>query len=356
MQKTIAKINLKAIKNNAEAFKTLTGKKLCAVVKANAYGHGALATVNALESVADFFAVALIEEALEIRQAVCDKEILVLTPPTDISEVVYLFDERFIASVGDLKTAKLIQRVAFLRKKKIKVHLKINTGMNRYGASLFELGKICKFLSQSEYVLVTGAYSHLYGSDEKTAREQRAIFLRAKKICERYYQNLTFHLSATYGCLLGKKFYFDAVRIGLGLYGYLPRGLTGEVSSRANHLQLQKAMKVYAKIMSSKRYAFGGLGYGKDFTGEVEKGKELYLLRVGYADGFLRKKENGTLDAKENTSPLCMDACLRFGRKQRGRYVCILADAEKTAKETGTIVYEVLCKATARANFEFLYE
>ena len=129
MQKTIAKINLKAIKNNAEAFKTLTGKKLCAVVKANAYGHGALATVNALESVADFFAVALIEEALEIRQAVCDKEILVLTPPTDISEVVYLFDERFIASVGDLKTAKLIQRVAFLRKKKIKVHLKLSASL-----------------------------------------------------------------------------------------------------------------------------------------------------------------------------------------------------------------------------------
>ncbi len=351
MQKTIAKINLKAIKNNAETFKALTKKKLCAVVKANAYGHGALAVVNALESVADFFAVALIEEGLEIRQAVCDKEILILTPPTDMNEVVYLFDERFIASVGDLKTAKLVERVARLRKKKIKVHLKINTGMNRYGASLFEIGKICKFLSQSEYVLITGAYSHLYCSEEETARKQREIFLRAKKICEKYYQNLTFHLSATYGCLLGEDFYFDAVRIGIGLYGYLPRGLT-----RVNELRLQKAMKVYAKIMSSKRYAFGGLGYGKDLTGEVEKGKEIYLLRVGYADGFLRKKENGTLGAKENTSPLCMDACLRFGRKQRGRYVCILSDAEKTAKETGTIAYEVLCKATARANFEFLYE
>ena len=60
--------------------------------------------------------------------------------------------------------------------------------------------------------------------------------------------------------------------------------------------------------------------------------------------------------ANENASRLCMDACVRFGKKHRGRYECVLSDAEKTAEDTDTISYEVLCKATARASFEFLYE
>ena len=84
MQKVIAKINLKAIKENASAFKTLAKCKLCAVVKANAYGHGAVETVNALSQIADFFAVAIIEEGIEISDVVCGKKVLVFTPPTDV--------------------------------------------------------------------------------------------------------------------------------------------------------------------------------------------------------------------------------------------------------------------------------
>ena len=352
MQKTVAKINLKAVQNNAKIFKDLTGVKLCAVVKANAYGHGGAEVSNALESIADFFAVALIEEGLEIRQAVCGKEILILTPPTDENEVRLSLDERLILTADSLRTAKLIERVARISQKTIKVHLKVNTGMNRYGAGLQEVGKICKFLKNSPFVLVTGAYSHLYSTNVKTAYAQREIFLRAKTVIGRYFENLLFHLSATFGCLLGKDFYFDAVRVGLGLYGYLP----DERTTSANELGLNRAMRVYAKTTSSKEYRYGGLGYGNERTGEVEKGEKIRLLRVGYADGFLRSKENGTLGSDRNTSCLCMDACLRYGGKQRGRYECILSNADETAKATGTISYEVLCKATIRASFEYLYE
>ena len=86
MQKVIAKINLKAIVTNAKYFKESTGTKLCAVVKANAYGHGAVNVVNALSGLADFFAVSLIEEGIEISTAVCGKDILVLTPPITTEE------------------------------------------------------------------------------------------------------------------------------------------------------------------------------------------------------------------------------------------------------------------------------
>ena len=81
MQKVKAKIYLGNVRRNAVKFRALTGKKLCAVVKANAYGHGAVEIVNALENTADCFAVALIEEGLEIRMATCGKDVLVFTPP-----------------------------------------------------------------------------------------------------------------------------------------------------------------------------------------------------------------------------------------------------------------------------------
>lgn len=357
MQKTVAKINLKAIKDNARIFKDLTNVKLCAVVKANAYGHGAVETVNALEQIADFFAVALIEEALEIRQAACGKDVLVLTPPTNADEVRCFLGNPFIATVGDLSTAKLVERVARFSRKPIKVHLKVNTGMNRYGMGLKELGKVCTLFKGAEFVCVTGAFSHLYSGEIKTSLAQRELFVRAKNICERYFQGLTFHLSATYGCLLGEDFYFDAVRVGLGLYGYLPNGCELPLGVKsATDLRLKRAMSVYAKIVSSKKYSFGGLGYGKALSGQVEKGKKLHILRVGYADGFLRQKQNGMDGVNENASQLCMDACVRFGKKLRGRYACVLSDADKTAAETGTIAYEVLCKATMRASFDFLYE
>ena len=164
MQKVVAKINLEAIKYNARAFKNLTGTRLCAVVKANAYGHGDVETVNALSGIADCFAVALVEEGLKIRQAACGKEILVLTPPTDETEVFAIIENSLSATVGDLWTARLVARVAKYRKKEIKVHLKINTGMNRYGMDLLSLGKVCKLLLGAEYVRVVGAYSHLFGA------------------------------------------------------------------------------------------------------------------------------------------------------------------------------------------------
>ena len=355
MQKVIAKINLKAIKENALKFKTLSKGKLCAVVKADAYGHGAVETVNALSGVADFFAVALIEEGLAIRSATCGKKVLVFTPPTNAEEVLAISENEFIATVGDLRTARLVKAVAEEKGKKIEVHLKVNTGMNRYGASLQLLGKMSKLLFGSKNVRVTGVYSHLYG-DRKTSLLQREVFLRAKRIVEEYFGRVTCHLSASYGTLLGKEFHFDAVRIGIGLYGYLPCIREEDVKQLGESLRLKKAMSVYAKVVQERKYSFGGLGYGAESGKEKRKGESVRVLRLGYADGVLRKKINGTCRKNENTNALCMDACIRFGRKGRGRYEPIMLDAQKTAEETGTIPYEVLCAVTHRAEFVYEYE
>ena len=343
VQKIIAKIHLGNIRYNAEQFAALTGTRLCAVVKANAYGHGAEEVVNALSGVADHFAVALIEEGVAIRAAACGKDILVFTPPTDEEEGYLLAANGFVATVDGLYTAKLLSKVCAKYRLPLQVHLKVNTGMNRYGMNGSMLGRVCKFLQRDPYIRVTGIYSHLYAHTRAVAEEQRTLFMRMLDICRRYFPSVIAHLGATYGALLGKEYPFDMVRIGIGLYGYSP--------CETEKISLKKGMSTYTKAVVCRTYSFGSAGYG-----DVRKGKgtKLTLCRVGYADGSLRRRENGMEDSEKNANDLCMDICIREGRVARGKYLPVLIDAEQTARKTGTIAYEVLCAATRRA--ECIYD
>ena len=353
MQKVKAEIHLNSIKRNAKSFLEKTGTKLCAVVKANAYGHGAEEVVNALSGIASCFAVALIEEAIAIRTAALDTDILVFTPPITEEEVFTLAANGFVATVPDLWTARLVHGVCEKYRMRLRVHLKTNTGMNRYGMNAQTLGKVCRFLQDSIWVQVEGLYSHLYTNDFCVATEQRQRFLQMRRICIGYYPNAIFHLSATYGSLLGVDFAFDMVRIGIGLYGYLP-SLT-EKSGVTEPPELYKAMTVHTVTVATRKPSYGGLGYGESYTNLALRSLgEISLCRAGYADGFLRKGQNGTVDSKDILGNLCMDVCIRHNKKRRGQNVALLIDAEETAKATGTISYEVLCAATRRA--EFVYE
>ncbi len=326
------------IARNARAFKAYNQTRLCAVVKADAYGHGAEEVVRALSGVADCFAVALVEEGVAIRTAACGKDILVFTPPTDEESAYALAVNGFIASVSDLYTAKLFARVCEKYRLAGRVHLKVNTGMNRYGMNASALGKVCCFLKERPYIVVEGIYSHLFECKIERALWQRERFLQMEKICRRYYPAVVAHLSATYGGTIGKGFSMDMVRVGLGLYGYTPT---------PSPFKLYRGMEIFATVAANRKYAYGGAGYGE--IPPPERGKTLSVLRVGYADGFLRRKENGLGRAGENANALCMDVCLQWNTRRRGKTVSIMSDADETAKAAGTVAYEVLCAATRRA-------
>ncbi len=339
------------IRENAKAFQKATGKRLCAVVKANAYGHGAEEVVLALGGIADCFAVSLLDEALEIRVAACGKDILILTPPLDEEGALCAAQNGFILTVPDLTAARLVACVSEKYSVRVRVHLKTNTGMNRYGMSAQTLGKVCKYLSGKRRVFVEGAYSHLYGNTRESAEMQRRLFVQMQKICLRYFPNATFHLSATFGALLGEEFLFDMTRIGIGLYGYLPSG--AKPLKRAKALRLKKGMEIFAVRAGCRQYSFGGAGYGESALA-LKKGMKMSVVRYGYADGFLRKRENGVCGYERQANRLCMDACVRVGGGKKGALVPVMTDAEATAKATGTIAYEVLCAATRRA--EMVYD
>ena len=355
MRKTIAKIYLKNIRENAQAFALLTGKKICAVVKANAYGHGAEEVVCALSGVADCFAVSLYSEAVAIKTAACGKDVLILTPPLSQEEAYLSAKNGFVLTVPDLWTARLIMGVATEYKLPVRVHIKTNTGMNRYGMNVSMLGKVCKLFRSCPLVQVEGLFSHLYTNTKQGAETQRKLFLQMQTVCKRYFPNVLCHLSATYGALLGKDYVFDMTRIGIGLYGYLPDGARDLEESTLFALRVKKGMRVYAYAQNNRTYRFGGAGYGKA-QHSLELGEKLSVIRFGYADGFLRRKDNGVFAFENNVNNLCMDACLRKGGAMRGKLVPVMTDAAETAKATGTISYEVLCAASRRAEMVYEYE
>ena len=338
MQDTILKINLTNIIHNALVFKRQTNRFLYAVVKADAYGHGALAVTNALYPVADGFAVALLSEALNIKLAASGKEILVLTPPLAEDDVVTAAYNGFTLTAADLKSANLIVQTVEKYGLTVNVQVKVNTGMNRYGVYGSMLGKVCSLLKRTGQVRVCGVYSHLYSRRKELCEKQRFRFVRAVKICRTYFPLVRAHFASTFGATLGEEYLFDGVRIGLGLYGYFPEG--------EPPIGLLPAMSAYAVCVASRKCLFGGLGYGDERSDCFQE--TFSVLRGGYADGFGLSAERSGLNPVL-IGNFCMDACLAKHAKKAGQWVCLFTDARTLAKERNTSVYEVLCLLGLRA-------
>ncbi len=338
MQEKVLKINLQRLRENALAFKRLTDRFLYAVVKADGYGHGSIAVVSALYPVVDGFAVALVREGIAVRTAACGKEILVFTPPATEDEVLIAARSGLTLTAADLRSARLIVETAKKYGLNVCSQVKVNTGMNRYGTYGASLGKVCKILKESGQVRVQGVYSHLYSHDKTLCEAQRMRFCHDLKTVRKYFPLARAHLAATYGTGLGKEYYFDAVRVGLGLYGYYPLG--------GSPVEIQPVMKAYAPCVTRRRCRFGGMGYGED-RGDL-LGESVSVLRAGYADGLGVSGERCGLRPKV-TSEICMDVCFAKGERKRAERVLLFDDAVAVAKERGTSAYEILCLAALRA-------
>lgn len=281
-----------------------TKAKLCAVVKANAYGHGSIAVAESLKGRANMFAVALVEEGISLRLAGINEDILVLTPPTDEYDVERAIAYDLILSVNDRMTASLC--------KYARVHLVLNTGMNRYGVTSIE-----SLLIDGR---VEGMYSHFWS--EGSMEEQYSIFSRNAEVFKRVYPSGLLHLSATEGTLKDHRYHFDLVRIGIGLYGYAS-------------IPLKRAMKVYARCMQTTKAQFGGQGYFN------RKGDQLCTYRIGYGDGMLR------------SNAFCMDALVTEGKTPVGEYALVMDDARIFARNNSTIPYDVLTSIGKRGRYVY---
>lgn len=309
MQSPVAVVSLSAIVRNARLLKRRAGAALIAVVKNDGYGHGAAAVAHALSGEAAMFAVATVDEGAALRCAGILSDILVLTPPSCMEEGLRAEAYGLILAAGSMRS------LAFCRGR---VHLAVNTGMNRYGFAPQETGRACAE-ARSRGLRVEGVFSHYYAAADACARgAQNAVFEGCAARVRQHFPRAVRHIAATGGIAAGGALY-DAVRPGLGLYGYGAEGVL-------------PAMKVYAEVLHGTERVGGGAGYARAPRGAAR----LYTLGVGYGDGFFRG------EGLCGTGPLCMNACVRQGDAAVGERVCVLENAAAYAEKCGTTAYEAL--------------
>lgn len=325
-----AVINLTNLKNNALKIRQKLPKntRFCAVVKADAYGHGAQAVASALYQIVDCYAVALVEEGITLRQSGIDKEILVLIPPFE-SDIKLAVAYSLTLTVQDVRQLKMLERECQVQNKRISAQIKFNSGMNRLGID--DLDKLEKLLDQAsklQRVKIGGVYSHYACPQNKKLLDSATDkFLLANNLLKGYNKNSTNHVSASGGFLQGV--YMDMVRIGIMLYGYTPYPCD---------FDLKPIMKVYAPVVKTGSINSGEtLLYGDKLQ---DSDRLISIIRYGYADGLERAQNHTLLNNR------CMD----LSAVSRCKTPCfpIMENADVTAGQHGTISYEVLTKCAMR--------
>ncbi len=360
-----ANISLDAIRDNIEKGKALLtpGTKMLGVVKADAYGHGAVPVARAIDDLVDAFGVAMPEEGVELRKAGLTKPIIILgyTAP-QMAELAIRYD--ITMAVFQSEIAECYNEAAKKLNKKAKVHIKLDTGMSRIGylcceESLDDIEKIAA-LSNVE---IDGMFTHFSKADEldKTfarnqfkkymefanALEARGIFLPCKHVC-----NSAGIIDIPEGDL-------DMVRFGVTMYGMYP---TDEVTKE--RMPVAPAMEVKTHISYIKTLSAGvGIGYSGTFV--TEKETRVATLSVGYGDGYPRGLSNaGRVLIHGKSAPIlgriCMDQCMvdvsDIPEAKQGDVVTLMGrdgDDFISAEEIGATVgnsfhYEVVCDISKR--------
>ncbi len=360
---TYAKVDIGAIKQNVKNIReNIVGKALfCAVVKADGYGHGSvMAGKAALEAGAKWLAVAMPEEAAVLRNEGIKAPILVLGPanlwqwqmaaPIDIS----------MAAVS-LECVKNAAAVAKQNNVKMKLHLKVDTGMNRVGVKTLEEAKLLlDEISKDENLILEGLMTHFASSDEADksyTRMQAERFEEYIKEIKKRGLSPIIHAANSGAAIDCAGLCYDMVRVGISLYGCYP---SKEVK---RSVKLSPAMSMYTTISYIKNISAGEkVSYGSTFTARQDM--RIATLPIGYADGFNRLLSGkGKVLIRGQRAPVlgrvCMDqtvvdvthikdAQLYDEAVCIGRQGSDEITADEFAQDCGTINYEILCAISPR--------
>lgn len=302
-------VDLDRIAENFRAVKKRAGEgtKVLAVIKADAYGHGAVETARELEHSCDFFGVADIDEAMQIRIAGFKTPILILgrTDPY-YSDVIIKYDIR--TTISCLSDAVALSEEGERQNKKAKIHIALDTGMSRIGFQRDE-ADIIKQISQLPFIEIEGVFSHYATADEPDltkANRQKELFDSFVNELEKEGISIPIkHMSNSAGLVnIDEK--YDMVRAGIVLYGLYP---SHEIDSSL--LEVSPAMRWVAKISHVKTLPAGrGISYGGIYV--TDKDTVVATVPVGYADGYPRCLSNiGEVLVNGKRAPIigriCMD-------------------------------------------------
>jgi alanine racemase len=363
----VAEINLSAIAYNLQSVrKIVKNRPVIAVVKADAYGHGAVEVSKKLsEEKVSFLAVAFTGEAIELREAGIKSPIIVLFDTGYIKE---FFDFKLIPVIYNVDTASSLSAEAKKKNIIIKVHVKIDTGMGRIGLSGKNIIKDLITISEMEGIELAGLLSHFSEadlSDRSYAVLQLKRFNKIRETISKILKRKIFsHIANSAAVLTFEDAHLDAVRPGLMLYGYSPINQKSEVSpptqlrtTSPELINLMPAMKVKTKILCIRNVPSGTpISYGRTFI--TKRTSRIGVLALGYADGYSRFfSNNAEVLVKGRRVPvvgrICMDLTMIDltdvkGVKENDEIVIMgkqgdeSITAQELAYKANTIPYEIL--------------
>src|SRR5688572_5049455 len=383
IRNTIARVDLNALRHNFAAIRQYLASeptdqpgggqraqppRIIAVVKANAYGHGAQRVASALEQAgADVLACADIEEGVVLRQAGVRVPVLVFGA-LSVSDLDGLFEYSLTPTISTPGAAKAVHAAAVKRRSTIGYHLKIDTGMNRLGFRHDNLSRMLPEVLASDHLRLEGVFTHFASADEPESQvfnTQRERFDDAYRVVSDFLNPAEAglhplkHASNSAALLRDSRVWYDAVRPGLLLYGIVPPPL-------ASTIPLRPVMSLTSRVVAVKGIRPGeGVGYGCRFVAETPR--TIAVIPAGYADGLdTRLCGRGHVLIRGRRVPIVGAVSMDMitvdvtdvGEVQPGDEVVLLGrqgeeswqqiDAREVAAAIGTIPWEIVCRLGTR--------
>ena len=361
-----ANVNLNAIRHNIREIKNKLKQdtKLMLIIKADAYGHGAVPIAKAIrkDHFADAYGVAIIEEAVELRKAGIDTPILVLgyTPKEQYPLVVTY---NVTQTIFQYEMAKELSREAKRQGKTAKIHIKLDTGMSRIGFCYQEESiQEIKRISELENIQIEGLFSHFAQADEIDRTSTRKQLERYSNFVHRLEEEGIHiplkHISNSAGILEYTEAELDMVRCGIATYGIYP---SDTVSKK--EVRLIPAMELKTHVIFVKEVEAGvGISYGATYV--TKKKTRVATIPVGYADGYSRNLSNcGKVIIHGKLAPIigriCMDQFMvdvsDIDQVKQGDTVTLLGrdgdayiSAEELSEWSHSFPYELVCTVGKR--------
>jgi alanine racemase len=290
LRPTCAEIDLSAIAYNLKQIKNkVAPAKIMAVVKANGYGHGMVEVARtAIEQGVSYLGVALVEEGEQLRQSGIQAPILVFGGIVPTKSSMFI-DNYLDATVTNSNAAEVLSKAANAAGKKVRVHIKVDTGMGRVGVDWHQAAQLIEKIVSIHELDLVGVYTHYATSDERDKTYTKIQLQRFQHVLDQVHQagiHIPIVHTANSGAILDlPETYFDMVRPGVMMYGYYPSAETSE------SVPIRSSMTLKTRVLQVSEIEPGmSVSYGRKFIAKEKT--RIATLPIGYADGYNRLLTN----------------------------------------------------------------
>ena len=362
---TVLEINLDALSHNLNIYRSYLAPstKIMVMVKALAYGSGSIEVANLLEfHRIDYLGVAYVDEGVTLRKNGISLPIMIMNPSLDSLDKI--LDFRLEPEIYSLRVMKEIDQYTRKTNRRLKIHIKLDTGMNRLGFFPNEIDELISVLKNNSLIEIASVFSHFSSAEDvnqdKYTIQQADLFIKAtEKILHGTGRTFLRHIANSAAIIRYPEYHFDMVRLGIGIYGY---DATGTIND-----QLRSIGTLKTEISQIKRlYKGDSVGYGR--KGSIDKDSDIATIAIGYADGFFRAFGNKTASVLVNgtLAPVIGNVCMDMTmidvtgiNIREGDPVIIFGDdrsLKSLADTIHTIPYEILTNISERVKRIYISE